>query len=92
MAKIRVRAIIEGRVQGVFFRQHTRQKAAQLGLTGWVINRRDGAVEALFEGEEADVEKIINWCHQGPSEADVTDVRTQHETYTGEFDDFRIRY
>jgi acylphosphatase len=92
MSKARVRTIIRGRVQGVFFRQHIRQKAAALGISGWVINRSDGAVEALFEGEKADIEKIVHWCHRGPSQAEVTDVQTAEEDYTGEFRDFTVRY
>jgi acylphosphatase len=92
MEKRRARVIIEGRVQGVFFRYHTQEIALKLGLNGWVKNRRDGRVEAVFEGDKERVDQIIQWCHRGPSEARVTDVRVAWENYTGEFDDFSIAY
>ena len=92
MDKTRARVTIEGRVQGVFFRHHTQETAYQLGVKGWVRNRRDGSVEALFEGDKKNVDQIIQWCYRGPSEARVTDVRTTWENYTGEFEDFSISY
>ncbi len=92
MDKTRARVTIEGRVQGVFFRHHTQETAYKLGVKGWVRNRRDGSVEALFEGDKEDVDQIIQWCHRGPSEARVANVRTTWENYTGEFEDFSISY
>jgi acylphosphatase len=92
MDNVRARVIVEGRVQGVFFRHHTQEMAYKLGVKGWVKNRRDGSVEALFEGHKEMVEQIIRWCHRGPSEASVMNVRTSWENYTGEFEDFSINY
>jgi acylphosphatase len=92
MEKARVRVIIVGRVQGVFFRYHTQEMAYQLDLKGWVKNRRDGSVEAVFEGDKEKVDQIIQWCHQGPPEARVTKVHLNWEEYVGEFDEFSIRY
>jgi acylphosphatase len=92
MEKARARVIIEGRVQGVFFRHHTLETASQLEVKGWVKNRRDGSVEALFEGDKKKVDQIIQWCHRGPSEARVMNVQTIWENYTGEFEDFSIHY
>lgn len=92
MEKVRARVMVEGRVQGVFFRAHTQETAALLGLKGWVKNRRDGRVEALFEGDKAKVDEMIHWCHQGPAGARVTNVRVVWEDYGGEFDDFSITY
>ncbi len=92
MEKVRARVIIEGRVQGVFFRYHTQEMAYQLGIKGWVKNRRDGRVEAVFEGEKDRVHRMIEWCHHGPPEARVTGVRVTWEEYTGEFQDFSITY
>ena len=92
MEKVRARVIIEGRVQGVFFRYHTEAMAEKLGLKGWVRNRRDGCVEAVFEGDPGMVEQMIQWCHRGPSEAKVTNVQTIREEYSGEFEDFSVRY
>lgn len=84
--------IVEGRVQGVFFRAHTQEVALGLGLRGWVKNRRDGRVEVLLEGDKAKVDRMIQWCHQGPSGARVTGVRVAWENYAGEFEDFSIAY
>ena len=92
MEKVRARAVIEGRVQGVFFRYHTQEMALQLSLKGWVKNRRDGRVEAVFEGDKDKVDQIIQWCHRGPSEARVTKVHLHWEDYTGEFEDFAINH
>jgi acylphosphatase len=92
MDNVRARVIVEGRVQGVFFRHHTEEMAFNLDIKGWVKNRRDGSVEALFEGDKKNVDQIIQWCHRGPSEARVTKVHTTWENYTGEFDDFSVRY
>jgi acylphosphatase len=92
MEKVRVRAIIEGRVQGVLFRYHTQEMALNLGLKGWVKNRRNGSVEAVFEGDKEKVDQIIQWCHKGPAQARVTEVHTFWEDYTGEFEDFTINH
>ena len=92
MEKVRARVIIEGRVQGVFFRQYTQEMAFRLDVKGWVKNRRDGCVEAVFEGDKERVDQIIQWCHRGPSEAKVIKVHHLWEEYRGEFEDFSINY
>jgi acylphosphatase len=92
MEKARARVIVEGRVQGVYFRSHTQDMADTLGLTGWVKNRRDGSVEAVFEGEKKEIDQMIQWCHRGPSEARVKEVHIFWEEYTGEFEDFSVTY
>ena len=92
MEKVRARAVIEGRVQGVLFRYHTQEMAIQLGLKGWVKNRRDGRVEAVFEGDKDKVDQIIQWCRRGPSEAKVTNFHLDWEDHTGEFEDFAINH
>jgi len=92
MERARARVIIEGRVQGVFFRHHTQEMAFRLGVKGWVRNRRDGGVEAVFEGDREQVDQIIQWCRRGPSEARVKNVSVTWESYTGEFDDFFVTY
>ena len=92
MEKVRARVLIEGRVQGVFFRYRTQETALKLDLKGWVKNRRDGSVEAVYEGDREKVEQIIQWCHRGPSEARVTKVHLTWEDYTGEFGDFTINH
>ncbi len=88
----RARVKIFGRVQGVFFRYNTRKIAERLGVKGWIRNCEDGSVEAVFEGEDKAVDKIIKWCHKGPSLAKVEKVDVEEEIYRGEFKDFRIVY
>jgi len=92
MERARARVIIEGRVQGVFFRQHTQEMAHRLGLTGWVKNRNDGTVEALFDGERGRIDQVIQWCHRGPSQAWVKKVTVEWEVPSGDFQDFSIAY
>ncbi len=88
----RARVYISGRVQGVFFRAYTKEEADRLGIKGWVRNLPDGRVEALFEGEENQVEEMIKWCHRGSPASVVTKVEIIEEPYLGEFTDFKIRY
>jgi acylphosphatase len=75
----RRRVVIHGRVQGVFFRGSTVERARQVGVSGWVRNRRDGTVEAVFEGSEAQVEEMVRYCHEGPSWARVERVEKIEE-------------
>ncbi|MEW6618513.1 MAG: acylphosphatase [bacterium] len=89
---IRAHLYISGDVQGVFFRAYTQDSAKRLEINGWVKNLPDGRVEAVFEGEEAQVEKIISWCHKGPPGASVKNVEMTYEDYTGEFSTFEIKY
>ena len=75
---------VRGRVQGVFFRMETRDRARSLGLEGWVRNRPDGTVEAVFEGDRARVESMVDWCARGPAGAQVDDVDVKWEEPAGE--------
>jgi acylphosphatase len=77
-------------VQGVFYRSETRQRAASLGLAGWVRNLRDGSVEAVFEGERERVESMVEWSRRGPSGAHVKDVDVAWEEPQGEAE-FSVR-
>ena len=77
------RVIVSGRVQGVFFRDSTRRAAKSRGVDGWVRNRDDGTVEAVFEGEQALVDEMVSWCRQGPNDAEVTRVETFDEDPEG---------
>ena len=90
MNNIRVRLIIEGRVQGVWFRESTRREAVALGISGWVRNRPDRTVEVLAEGPDEQVERLISWCKHGPSAARVDGVRENREGWKGEFESFDI--
>jgi len=87
---VRAQVIIQGIVQGVFFRANTRQEAQARGVTGWVKNRPDGAVEALFEGPEDQVQAMVAWCHQGPAYSRVDQVSVSWEEYEGSFSRFSI--
>ncbi len=88
----RVHIFVTGRVQGVFFRAETKKQASGLGLSGWVRNLDDNRVEAVFEGGESDIEKMLDWCRKGPRLAHVRGVEIVEEPPTGRFEDFRIMY
>jgi acylphosphatase len=90
MERLRIRLIIKGRVQGVFFRDSTRRAANKLGLFGWVRNLPDGSVETLIEGPQDKVQKLVSWCHHGPTTARVDHVQQVVEEYQGEFQTFNI--
>ncbi|HZQ90060.1 MAG TPA: acylphosphatase [Gaiellaceae bacterium] len=75
---------IRGRVQGVGFRQSAAARARSLGLSGWVLNARDGSVEAVFEGPRDRVESMVAWCRRGPAGAQVDTVEEEKETPRGE--------
>jgi acylphosphatase len=92
LEKIRCHVLVSGRVQGVFFRQNTLERAKTLGLKGWVRNTEDGKVEAVFEGEREKIEKILEWMKVGPPLAKVEKVKIKYEDFKGEFEDFEIRY
>ena len=92
MSQTRRRLIVEGYVQGVFFRASTQEMAGRLQLSGWVRNRWDGAVEILVEGEKNRVAELARWCHHGPPGARVTQVQEEEEPYLGDFDGFAVRY
>jgi len=88
----KVHVFISGKVQGVFFRAETQRAATGLKLTGWVRNVPDGRVEAVFEGEDTNIEKMIAWCHHGPPVARVQEVMAEEALYTAEFKNFIIKY
>ena len=90
--KIRVRASIVGRVQGVFFRMETQKAATRYGVSGWVKNKIDGTVEALFEGDRDKVNAVLDWCKQGPPLSAVEKLTITDEEYRGEFTNFEVRY
>ena len=87
---VRRRVVAHGRVQGVFFRDSARSKAAELGVTGWISNRSDGAVEAVFEGAPDAVAAMVDWSRQGPRGADVDRVEESEERPEG-LTGFKVR-
>jgi len=80
----RAHVLIRGRVQGVFFRAETRERALALGVHGWIQNNPDGSVEAVLEGPEEQVESLLRWCQRGPSRAVVESVEVRWEEPRGE--------
>jgi acylphosphatase len=82
--RVRAHVVVSGRVQGVFFRDETQRRARSLGVAGGVANRRDGTVEAIFEGPRDAVESMVRWCGHGPSGAEVDDVQTTWEDPRGD--------
>jgi acylphosphatase len=81
--QVRRRVLVRGRVQGVFFRDTVRRRAESAGVSGWVHNRPDGAVEAIFEGEPEAVEQMVEFCRRGPSRAEVASVDVEEEQPEG---------
>lgn len=87
----RVRVLVSGRVQGVFFRQKTIRLARSADCSGWVMNRPDGRLEAVFEGPAEAVERLVAWCHEGPEHAVVERVEVTEEEPEG-LESFEVRY
>lgn len=84
MSDVRCRVIVSGRVQGVYYRHTCRAVARELGVNGWVCNRRDGTVEIVAEGSRDAVGELIAWCREGPPLADITSLEIIDETPAGE--------
>lgn len=82
------RLVIHGRVQGVYFRDSMRREAQRLGISGWVRNRSDGAVEAAVQGEPAAMDAIVRWARRGPERAQVE--RVEIEPHTGSYTSFEV--
>lgn len=90
MLNTRAHVFVTGKVQGVYFRQNTQITAREHGVAGWVRNLPDGRVEAVIEGDEASVKKVVEWCRRGPPSARVDNIEIKNEKYTGEFSSFEI--
>ena len=90
--KARAHVIASGRVQGVFFRSRTKSEADNRKVKGWICNRGDGGVEAVFEGEEEAVKAMIEIVKRGPLDAKVTKISVVLENYAGEFEKFDIKH
>ncbi len=90
--KTRAHVLVSGFVQGVLFRETTKRRARSLNVTGWIRNRDDGKVEAVFEGEEDDVSAMVEFCRRGPPRAKVTNTYVLGDNYVGEFDSFEIAF
>ncbi len=90
MQYVRLHVFISGKVQGVYFRQNTSYKAQELNVMGWVRNLKDGRVEAIFEGEQENTDKLLDWCNDGPENAIVSDIKIINEPFKKEFSNFQI--
>lgn len=88
---MRRRVVVHGEVQGVSFRDATRKEAESAGVSGWVRNTEEGTVEAVFEGEDDAVERMLRFCRSGPSSADVDDVEVFEEEEGGGESGFEVR-
>jgi len=86
-----VRVVISGRVQGVGFRAFVERQAHKRGVRGWVRNRRDGTVEAVAQGDDDDVERIVAWCRRGPPAARVATVATEVLDVDPALESFELR-
>lgn len=87
---VRAIIVISGRVQGVFFRAHARDKARECGLHGWAANNSDGTLTIVAEGPRAKLRDFIQWCYTGPDLAKVSDVSVQWKDAHGDLADFNI--
>jgi len=92
MSNQRIRFFVTGRVQGVFFRQSLKVMAKKNDVFGWVKNLKDGRVEAVLEGDEEKVSRLVEWAHGGPANAIVEDVEIHNEKFTSEFSKFDVLY
>ncbi|MDR3783035.1 MAG: acylphosphatase [Candidatus Nitrosotalea sp.] len=88
----RVHLLIKGRVQGVYFRQSMMETAEKNNVLGWVQNLPDNRVEAILEGNDSNVDAVIEWANFGPAGAVVDELKITQENYVGEFSYFEIRY
>ena len=92
MSNQRIRIFVTGKVQGVFFRQSLKVMAKKNNIFGWVKNLTDGRVEAILEGDEEQLGRLLEWAHRGPANARVEDVEICNEEFTNEFSKFDVLY
>lgn len=89
---LRLEATVTGLVQGVYFRHYTQQEAARLGLRGWVANQPDGSVRVVAEGDEAALQRFLDFLHRGSPSARVEQVDIAWAAATGSFSGFHVRH
>lgn len=92
MSNQRIRIFVTGKVQGVFFRQSLKVMAKKNNIFGWVKNLKDGRVEAILEGDEDHIDRLLEWVHRGPANARVDDVEICNEKFINEFSKFNVLY
>lgn len=92
MTQKTIHAIVEGKVQGVFFRAYTRDEAERLKLSGWVRNRPDGSVEAFISGDHRNVDRMLEWLETGSPMSQVSRVIIEPGQHPTKTKDFVIKY
>ena len=92
MIQKRIHIFVTGRVQGVFFRQSARVMAIKNNVNGWVRNLGDGRVEIVAEGQESNIDALVDWCKTGPANSRVDEFELSEENSTDEFENFEVRY
>ena len=92
MVEESVHILVTGKVQGVFFRQATKVIAIKNHVTGWVKNLESGQVEILLEGEDQNVNSIVEWCHNGPANSRVDEIKIEQQKFSGQYSNFEVRY
>ena len=92
MSIIAKHIIVKGKVQGVFFRKYTQQKAVELSLKGWVKNRHDGNVEIFAQGDEEMIKQLLAWCWQGSPKSNVEAVESHDAGTNMQLNSFSVRY
>ena len=92
MKQQRVHILVSGKVQGVFFRQALKVVAKKNNVLGWVRNLKDGCVEAILEGDNKSINSVIEWTRIGPANSRVDNIQITDEHYSGDFQNFEVRY
>ncbi|MGI9533628.1 MAG: acylphosphatase [Thermodesulfobacteriota bacterium] len=92
MEEERAHLVVNGKVQGVFYRASAKEQADNLELNGWVRNLQGGSVEIIVEGRKENIKSFLDWCHKGPPNAFVSKIDTEYSKPTGEFSSFNIKY
>ena len=92
MKQQRVRLLVSGNVQGVFFRQALKVVAKKNNVLGWVRNLKDGGVEAILEGDNKSINSVIEWIRIGPANSRVDDIEVSNEEFKNEFSTFDVLY
>ena len=92
MVEESVHILVTGKVQGVFFRQATKVVAVKNNVTGWVKNLESGQVEILLEGDAQNVNSVIDWCHNGPANSRVDEIKIKQKEFSGQYSNFEVLY
>ena len=92
MKQQRVHLLVNGKVQGVFFRQALKVVAKKNNVLGWVRNQKDGRVEAILEGDNKSINSVIEWTRIGPANSRVDDIEVSNEEFKNEFSTFNVLY